>query len=103
MEYIEALKNDNIKLLIDLYHFDLESEDFNNIIKYKHYIKHVHIAKPVLRCCPKQNDGYDYFNFLNMLRASGYNGIISIEASINDFVKDIYDSKKLIESFYKES
>lgn len=98
MEYINYLKIDNIKLLIDLYHFDLENEDFNNIIKFKDYIKHVHIARPVERCCPKLNDGYDYNKFLNALQIAEYNGIVSIESNIKDFEKDISDAKALIES-----
>ncbi|MHB1485897.1 MAG: sugar phosphate isomerase/epimerase family protein [Saccharofermentanales bacterium] len=96
--YIDAISRNNLQLLIDLYHFDLEKEDFGNIIKYKNHIKHVHISKPVTRSCPKTGDGYDYNGFFSALKKSGYDGIISIESALPDFIKDISEARMLIEN-----
>lgn len=98
VEYIEQLGIDNLKLLVDLYHFDLENEDFSNISKFKDYIKHVHVAAPKSRIAPKIGDGYDYGNFINVLKSIGYDGLISIEANAKDFETEIGASKLLIES-----
>jgi len=102
MEYINALKRDNIALLIDLYHFDLENESFENIVKFKNHIKHIHIARPVKRTCPSSIDDYEYREFFDAVKKAQYSGIISIEASTVDFAKDISNAQILFESFYRE-
>jgi len=99
MRFIKAVGGDNIRLLVDLYHYYQENGDIADITGYGSYIRHVHIANPVTRICPKAGDGYDYGKFFIALKKAGYDGIISIEAGIDDFEKDISETKEFINSY----
>ena len=95
MEIITRLKINNLKLLVDLYHFAAEEEDFENIVTYKNYIEHIHIAKPVERTCPYDGDGYDYTPFFETLKRSGYQKTISIESSGTNQLDSLLKAKEL--------
>ena len=96
MEYINALKIANLRLLVDLYHFELEGESVENIIKFAGHISHIHIANPVTRKFPRRDDDYDYRPFLGALKQIGYKGFIAIEAGATDFSADLAEAIRLL-------
>ena len=98
---VKKLNLDNVKLLVDLYHFQLEGEDFDDIPSYGSDLIHVHIAKPVVRTYPKEGDGYDYSPFLSRLKRMGYTGIVSVEGKCEDFTKEAPLAKAVLESLMK--
>ncbi len=79
-----------VKLLIDLFHFDTENEDRDSIVNYKGCLQHIHIASATNnRYYPKPDDGTDYKQFFDILRTADYSvGRISLEGACDDFSAD---------------
>lgn len=80
-ETVKRLDHPALRLLCDLYHFDLEHESLAVLADYEGYLRHVHIALPVSRFYPTAEDGYDYRPFLDALRNAGYEGYVSVEGN----------------------
>ena len=89
-EICKLANTPQIKLLIDLYHFDAENEDRNSILDYKGYLQHIHIASATNdRYYPAPDDGTDYRQFLDILRKADYSiKRISLEGRFDDFGSD---------------
>ncbi len=79
-----------VKLLIDLFHFDTENEDRESILNYKSYLHHTHIASATNnRHYPLPNDGTNYKQFIDLLRQAEYKTRrISLEGGWDDFAAD---------------
>ncbi|MBR6748518.1 MAG: sugar phosphate isomerase/epimerase [Clostridia bacterium] len=77
--YVRELNLPNIQLLVDYYHFLLESERLTVIDDYKGILKHTHIANPVKRFTPAPFDGVDYVGWFRALKKIGYDGLIVAE------------------------
>ena len=89
MEIVRAVDRPEIRLLVDLYHVDMEAEPVDTLVGYAGYITHVHIASAKnARAFPAAGDGEDYARFFGILRRADYkNERISIEGSDKgDFV-----------------
>ena len=87
-----------VRLLIDLFHFDTEKEDRESILDYKGYIQHIHIASATNdRHYPLSDDGTDYQQFLDLLRKAEYSEKrISLEGGWDDFSQDTYAAFELL-------
>ena len=59
-----------------------------NIIDGAEWLAHVHIAEPVKRSYPG-NDDFDYEEFFTALEGAGYDGRVSCECSFDDFDSDV--------------
>lgn len=77
-----------IKLLADLYHVWQENEPTQNILDAAEWLAHVHIAEPVKRSYPG-NDDFDFTDFFTTLKGAGYNGRVSCECQFDDFDHDV--------------
>lgn len=85
MDFIAEGRYDNLKILLDTFHMNIEEKNFSEpIIKTKRLISHIHFADSN-RCCP----GYGHIDFVSIqktLRKNGYSCYISGEiALIPDF------------------
>lgn len=91
VEIIERLGISNIFTMADLRHMHWSKENFENLTTYKKYVHHIHIDYPVdfpERKYPNVDDGYNYKNFFDAVKKSGYNGSVTVEAEIpNDWKK----------------
>jgi Sugar phosphate isomerases/epimerases len=81
---------ENVQLMFDYFHMASECEPLYSILDYPGELGHIHIACPVNnlgqeRQPPVQNDGWDYADFFDTLKLSGYDKSISIEAFAGDF------------------
>ena len=74
------LDEDNIQMLADYYHMALSGEGPMDLIIATARLQHVHIARPLGRALPLPGDNEDYWAFFSMLKRTGYDGDISIEA-----------------------
>ncbi len=81
---VKAVDHPNFQLLVDFYHLASEQEDPKIIIEAKAHIRHLHMANPQGRVFPLKWDEFDYAPFFANLRAIGYAGRMSIEASSPD-------------------
>jgi sugar phosphate isomerase/epimerase len=66
---------------VDSYHFWLEKEPLKNLEAAMPFIKHVHLADEHGRTSPGLSGQSDYKPFFSVLKAGGYAGGISVEAS----------------------
>jgi sugar phosphate isomerase/epimerase len=90
-----AVDRENIKLLVDYYHLVMEKEDPEILLKAGSYIKHAHFANPVGRLYPVEAEE-GYARFMNLLKRSGYEGRLSVEAYTKDFCRDAKPSLEML-------
>ena len=88
LELVEAVKDPNIELLLDLYHMAMENESSEIVLKAGAHVKHVHIANPTGRKYPLAAGEYDYKSFFDNLKKIGYTGGVSVEGGTKDFKND---------------
>ena len=79
VEFLEPLQNNNIKLLADLFHMNIEEESICNALRQAgSYIGHVHFADS-----NRRPPGHGHVNFAEVsltLKEIKYDGFISVEA-----------------------
>jgi sugar phosphate isomerase/epimerase len=78
-----AVNRPNIKVLADFYHMDEEQEPLVHLLEYKEWIKHIHVADTGRRA--PGTGQYPYAQFAAYLRQTGYDGMVSIECSWQNF------------------
>ena len=81
---VKAVGHPNFELLVDFYHLASEQEDPKIMVEAKDHLRHLHMANPQGRVFPLTWDEFDYAPFFATLRAIGYTGRMSIEASSPD-------------------
>ena len=94
----KRVNRNGIKVLADLYHIWQENEPMQNIVDAASYLAHVHIAEPVKRSYPG-NDDFDFTEFFTALRDAGYNGRVSCECKFDDFDSDIETALNAMKSY----
>ena len=87
-----------IKALADLYHVYQEREPMQNIIDAAEWLAHVHIAEPVKRSYPG-NDDFDFTDFFTALRKAGYDGRVSCECKFDNFDTNIETALKTMKAY----
>jgi len=95
----DAVSHPSIQLLVDSYHFFLEKDNPEYIIKYADKIKHVHIATSLNRMAPGIED-CDFSGFVNALKKINYNLSVSIESSWNNMSVEAPKAKKELERLF---
>ncbi|MBQ8207925.1 MAG: sugar phosphate isomerase/epimerase [Clostridia bacterium] len=92
MEYVKAINDPHIRLLVDLYHVAVMGTPVEELREYKGYVSHVHIASPTNnRIYPLPTDGDDalYRKFFKILDEIGYEARnISLEGDWGDSYSD---------------
>lgn len=78
----QAVSDDHICLLADIYHMMQNGETADSILQLKDKPVHLHIASKD-RVLPHLNDGTDYKPFFDALKKIGYDGRISLECRID--------------------
>jgi D-psicose/D-tagatose/L-ribulose 3-epimerase len=81
---VEAVGHPNFQLLVDSYHFWLEEDSLEDLKRLMPMIKHVHVADKVGRVYPGESGVADYRPFFAVIKAGGYDGPISVEATSGD-------------------
>lgn len=78
-----AANHPAVKVLADYYHVTRDGEPFEDVLRVGG-VKHVHIAAAISRkyplCCEE-----GFTAFFDVLKKSGYDGMVSIEGSTDDF------------------
>jgi D-psicose/D-tagatose/L-ribulose 3-epimerase len=85
LDWVNAVNDPNIQLMIDFYHFSVEKEPPSDILKVKDHLRHLHMANPNGRVLPLRWEEYEYAPFFETLRQIHYDRLISVEASPKDF------------------
>lgn len=82
---IDLAAQENLFVMADLRHFVWSGEPFDDVVKYRDLVKHVHVDFPLSwpeRRWPKVGDGYNYGAFFEQLK--DYDGTLTIEADVPD-------------------
>lgn len=77
----------NLFTMADLRHLVWSKEPLNDMAAYRDYIHHIHMDYPTsypARSFPNMDDDFDYTEFINVIKESGYQGTLTIEADIPD-------------------
>jgi sugar phosphate isomerase/epimerase len=82
-QYVEDVGHPNFQLLVDAYHWLLDNDSYESIIRYGPLIKHVHIATDTSRK-PPGFEPCDFGPFFQALKEIAYNGRVSIEGRWDD-------------------
>ena len=85
---VEAVNDPGFQLMIDFYHLASEHEDPGIVGRAREHLRHIHMANPNGRVFPIAADEFAYEPFFANLRAIGYKGRISIEATTQDLQTD---------------
>jgi sugar phosphate isomerase/epimerase len=85
---VDAVDDPAFQLLVDFFHMASVKEDTAVIQRAGPHVRHLHMANPNGRVFPLSASEYDYSAFFRNLRAIGYSGLISVEASSADVAAD---------------
>ncbi|MGN6503973.1 MAG: sugar phosphate isomerase/epimerase family protein [Tepidisphaeraceae bacterium] len=85
MTYVRRVNHPAVKCLVDSYHFWLENEPLSNLEAAMPWIHHVHVADKQGRVAPGESGASDYVPFFKVLKAGGYDRLISVECAGFDF------------------
>jgi sugar phosphate isomerase/epimerase len=81
--YVEDVDHPQVRLLVDSYHWSLDGDSADAIVRYGPLLRHVHVATTASRV-PPGFEACDFSTFFNALSEAGYDGPISIEAKWDD-------------------
>lgn len=83
--FIREVNSQNIRLLVDLYHMDMEGEPREALLAQGDILRHAHIASAKNgRNIPQPGDSEDYSEFFSILKTIGYQGGISLEGGAGE-------------------
>jgi sugar phosphate isomerase/epimerase len=63
LQWVNAVNDPNIQLMVDFYHFETEKEDPAVLAKVKDHLRHIHMANPENRVMPLKREEYNYGPF----------------------------------------
>lgn len=98
-EFVKALNLPNVKMIVDYFHFSKENENPLELINYKGYISHLHIASKKDRTAPlpENCEGASYITFLESIKPAINDEVsLSIEGSINSPLNLSFDYLKTL-------
>ena len=97
-DFANRSASENVKALVDFFHFEIENEPDGDIINYKNELFHVHVANAD-RKAPTEQNIEDLKKWSELLKKINYSNKISIEARYDDFESEIETARKLLEIF----
>ena len=87
-DFIVRLKMENIRLLIDSFHMNIEEAGIQQAVdSVKHAIGHVHLADSNRRVPGKGH--FDFAGFFGALKSAGYKASLSVEAQTDASLEEI--------------
>ncbi len=89
VQLVESVSRDNVRLLIDFYHWCREDSSRIDYPNAGRYIAHIHFARPRDRRFPQRiEEDSRYLPFFHELKRMKYDHRISIEAYTKNFQRD---------------
>jgi len=76
-----------IRVLVDYYHFALEGDTPEALLRAGPYLRHAHVARVEGRAFPQEPDA-GLRSFFRMLSGVGYQARVSVEGATSDFDRD---------------
>lgn len=101
---IDTAAMPNLFAMADLRHFVWSKEPFEDLVRYRQIVRHVHVDYPLsypARNWPRVSDDYDYTAYFANLRS--YEGTLTVEADVpDDWFGACRDAKELLDTYCKE-
>jgi sugar phosphate isomerase/epimerase len=86
MTFVKAVNHRHFQCLVDSYHFWIESESLDSLVRAMPSIRHVHVADRDGRVPPGESGKSDYRQFFAVLKRANYSGAVCVEApGFDDF------------------
>ncbi|GAB3791893.1 sugar phosphate isomerase/epimerase [Spirosoma humi] len=101
VEIIQAVNNPWFKLQCDIYHMLKDDEKPEEIIRYKEYIVHCHLAEKQKRTAPGLA-GDDFRPYFRALKKIKYSGGLSLECNWTDFDKEVKQGIEVVKQQFSE-
>ena len=92
---VREVDHPGLRLLVDAYHLLRDNDSCEDIVANGDLFAHVHIATVANRLAPGA-EPCDFVPFFNALTRAGYNGRVSIEATIQSPEKDLPEAITLM-------
>lgn len=93
----------NLFTMADLRHLVWAKEPLADIVSYSAYVHHIHLDYPISypeRSFPNIDDDFDYKEFLDVIKESGYQGTLTIEADIpKDWKRAYRDAAAVLQGY----
>lgn len=101
LRLVKEINLNNIRLLVDYFHFAIEKEDLKIIEISKEFLKHIHFSRTKKRSFPKKiSEDRCYTAFIDKIKTINYDNRISIEAYTQNFYKDAVSSLKFFKNIF---
>jgi sugar phosphate isomerase/epimerase len=82
-DYVRQVDHPNVRLLVDAYHWAVETDSYDDLVESLPLIRHAHIATYRSRMAPGLEQ-CDFSGFFRALKEGGYDGRLSIEGKWPD-------------------
>ncbi|HRU06789.1 MAG TPA: sugar phosphate isomerase/epimerase family protein, partial [Candidatus Brocadiia bacterium] len=92
---VREVGHPSLRLLVDAFHFMLDDNDYESLVKNGYLLSHAHIATVPTRL-PPGGEPCDFGPFFAALAKGGYSGRISIEAKIPNPEADLAKALKVM-------
>lgn len=86
VEVARTVSRPQVRVLADFYHMEEEQEPLSELLVYKDWIAHIHLADTGGMAPGTGN--YPYAEFAAVLQQAGYTGMLSLECSWNDLAAE---------------
>ncbi len=97
-----AVNRPNVKLLADYFHVALDGEPVNDIVRLGG-VWHAHIASGHGRRYPLSEENEDYRGFFHAMKATGYQGLVSVEGRTDNMAADAPVTLALLRKLWLEA
>jgi sugar phosphate isomerase/epimerase len=101
-EIVEAVHHPHLKLMCDIYHALKENDPASELVKYKEYLVHCHIAEKQDRTAPGVM-GDDFKPYFNALKKINYKGRISLECRWKNLETELPVAVKVVQEQYENA
>lgn len=97
-ELVRDVDHPACRLLVDAYHHMTDGDSFEDIVEYGDLLGHVHIATVENRVAPGAEE-CDFTRFFDALQRAGYDGRISIEASVPEPEEELPRALRVMQGY----
>lgn len=100
-QFVDCISLDNVKTMVDFFHYTQMDEPDNDLVTACSHIGHVHIARGTSdRGVPNASDT-DYLKHIGeLLKSINYNSSVSVEAVYTDFNREAEEIINLMKMYF---
>lgn len=97
LEIVREVGHPNVKIMADFYHMTNNKENINSLKEAGSDLVHMHVASAKRRF-PKEENRGEFIDLFRILREMDYRGTMSIEAIVDNLLKEGKEAIRLLRS-----